>query len=165
MSKVYLLLGSNEGDKLRWLRKGVSAINRQCGDIPLISAIYQTGAWGLEDQEDFYNLVLELHTDLTPHQLLEQIQLIEEDLGRQRKIKWGPRSLDIDILFFDDLILNDPQLKIPHPFLKQRRFTLAPLEEIAPHLIHPIDRKSIRQLLLECPDPLPVTRTTISMPE
>jgi 2-amino-4-hydroxy-6-hydroxymethyldihydropteridine diphosphokinase len=159
MNLVYLLLGSNEGDKLDWLRKGITLLREKCGEIEKISSIYQTAAWGLEDQDDFYNLVLLLQTALKPGEFLEQTQQIEQELGRQRTLKWGPRTLDIDLLFFNDEVIDLPNLKVPHPFLQQRRFTLAPLAEIAPDFIHPVYRKTVSRLLAECQDTLEARKT------
>lgn len=154
MNTTYLLLGSNEGNRLTWLRRGTEYISRMCGTIIKKSGVYETAAWGLEDQPDFLNQVLCLRTALNANQLLTKIQHTEKELGRQRIVKWGQRTLDVDILFFNDAIWNEPHLKIPHPYLAERRFTLAPLAEIAPDLMHPVLNKSISTLLAECNDPL-----------
>ncbi len=154
MNTTYLLLGSNEDDRYTWLQLGIESISRICGTIIEKSGIYETAAWGLEDQPDFLNQVLCIHTSLDPDQLLAGIQETEKQLGRQRTVKWGQRTLDVDILFFNDAIWNEPHLRIPHPYLAERRFTLAPLAEIAPDLIHPVLNKSISILLEECSDPL-----------
>ncbi len=158
MNIAYLLLGSNEDDRHTWLQLGTDAIIRTCGTILKKSAVYETAAWGLEDQPDFLNQVLCIQTPLKPDHLLAAIQKTEKQLGRQRTVKWGQRTLDIDILFFNDLVWNEPHLKIPHPYLAERRFTLAPLVEIAPSLEHPVLNKSLSTLLLECQDPLIVRK-------
>ena len=124
------------------------------GNLVSRSALYQTAAWGLEDQPDFLNMAILLKTELTPLQLLERIQHVEHELGRQRILKWGQRTLDIDILFYDDQVIDLSQLKVPHPFLQERRFALAPLNEIAPEYVHPILNKTICKLLDECEDKL-----------
>jgi len=154
MNTTYLLLGSNEGNRFTWLQSGIEHIRRICGTIIEKSGIYETSAWGIEDQPDFLNQVICVHTLLDPEQLLAGIQETERLLGRQRIVKWGQRTLDVDILFFNDTIWNEPHLKIPHPYLAERRFTLAPLAEIAPGLMHPVLHKSVSTLLEECSDPL-----------
>lgn len=151
---VYLLLGSNEGDRQEWIRQGIDAIAAACGSVTQQSALYETAAWGLEDQPDFLNKAIKIETGLSPHQLLKAIQVVEMQLGRQRTVKWGQRTLDIDILFYDDRIIRTKDLTIPHPFLQERRFALMPLQEIAPDLIHPVLDKTIDILTRECTDPL-----------
>jgi len=156
MNETYLSLGSNEGDRAALLESSITLLSRHCGMIEKTSAIYETAAWGLTDQPDFLNCVLLLKTDLSPADLLEAIHHIEAISGRNRIIKWGPRTIDIDILFYNDLILQSPSLTIPHPFLHERRFILTPLSEIAPSYIHPSLHKSVTELLETCPDPLQV---------
>jgi 2-amino-4-hydroxy-6-hydroxymethyldihydropteridine diphosphokinase len=123
-----------------------------------VSSIYETAAWGMENQEAFLNQVLEIETNLNPDELLQSILQIEEGLGRKRELKYGPRTIDIDILFFNDQVIDQEGLKIPHPQLQNRRFVLVPLNEIASNKIHPIFKKTISQLLAECPDPLTVNK-------
>ncbi len=158
MNTCFLLLGSNQGDRINWLRQGAGLIADLCGSIVGSSGIYETAAWGLEEQPDFLNQVIKIYTALSPEELLEHIQQIEIKLERQRIVKWGQRTLDIDILFYNDLILNHPNLTIPHPYLAVRRFTLAPLAELAPEWEHPVLHLSVSRLLLDCPDPLPTRR-------
>jgi 2-amino-4-hydroxy-6-hydroxymethyldihydropteridine diphosphokinase len=122
------------------------------------SSIYETAAWGKNDQPAFLNQVLEIETALSPPQLLKTILAIEENIGRVRQEKYGPRIIDIDILLFNDEVLHLPMLKIPHPQLQNRRFVLVPLAEIAPDLIHPVFKKTIAELLAICPDKLEVSR-------
>lgn len=160
MNVAYLLLGSNEGDRFDWLEKGKAMIGENDNIITAASAIYETAAWGLEEQPDFLNQVIQVNTILNPPDLLNHIQQVENRLGRQRTVKWGQRTLDIDILLYNDEIVELPELHIPHPFLAKRRFTLAPLAEIAPYIIHPIYSKTILELLNTCPDPLPVNKVS-----
>ncbi len=158
MNKAYLLLGSNEGDRHQWLQKALEAIGNDCGAIVLLSSIYETAAWGLEDQPPFLNLAVLINTNLAPEALLHCTQGIESALGRQRLVKWGQRTLDIDVLFYNNEVIRTDKLVVPHPFLQERRFVLEPLNEIAPEFIHPIFHKSIAVLLEECPDQLPANR-------
>lgn len=157
MSKVYLLLGSNEGDRLGLMHESMEQISKTCGRIVEQSRMYETAAWGLEEQPDFLNIAIALDTQLRPIDLLSAIHDIEQNLGRQRTLKWGQRTLDIDILFFGQHIINIPELTIPHPAVQLRRFALVPLNEIAGSYVHPVLNKTISELLDDCPDPLPVT--------
>jgi 2-amino-4-hydroxy-6-hydroxymethyldihydropteridine diphosphokinase len=156
MPDTYLLLGSNQGNREYFLAQATSLITTRIGTVIHQSAIYETAAWGLEDQTAFLNQVLRVSTALPPTTLLTQINIIEKDLGRERRIKWGARVIDIDILYYDDLVLQTPELVIPHPHLQDRRFTLLPLAEIAPGFIHPVLKKSNEALVAECLDNLPV---------
>lgn len=153
---VYLLLGSNEGNRLEWFEKATLLLQDARCRIISQSAIYETAAWGLEDQPDFLNMALCVETTLNPQGLLALTQNIEALLGRQRTVRWGQRTLDIDILLFNQDIIDTPQLKVPHPQLQNRRFALIPLADIAPAYIHPVFNKSIATLLQECPDNLEV---------
>ncbi|MFM7431695.1 MAG: 2-amino-4-hydroxy-6-hydroxymethyldihydropteridine diphosphokinase [Flammeovirgaceae bacterium] len=156
--QVFLLLGSNEGDRLTNLHVVKDAIKKSVGMIVEESAIYQSAAWGKTDQPDFYNQVLMMQTTMSPEVLLLQLQQIEKELGRERKEKWGARIIDIDILYFRKTVLNTPDLLIPHPAIALRRFTLVPLVEIAPHFVHPVLKKTNLVLLQECLDVLAVKR-------
>lgn len=158
MNKVYLLLGSNLGNRLTNLEKARQQISRQAGLIVTTSSVYETAPWGHENQGMFYNQVVVVQTTLIPPILLSGLLAIETQLGRVRNEKFGPRNIDIDILFYNDAIVNTPELTLPHPALHMRRFTLIPLHEVASEFMHPVLKKSIRQLLHECPDNLPVTR-------
>ena len=158
MNKAYLLTGGNMGDRQENLATANECIEQQCGDIINASSLYETAAWGKNDQPSFLNQVLEIQTSLSPRQLLKKILHIEKQIGRVRKEKYGPRVIDIDILLFNDEIYNYPSLKIPHPELQNRRFALVPLAEIAPECIHPVFKKTITELLAICPDKLEVSR-------
>lgn len=160
-SEVYLLLGTNQGDCIENLKKARYSISNSAGKITAFSSVYKTAAWGKHDQPDFYNQILRIETPLNPHQLLTEVLSIEAKIGRQRDQKWGPRIIDIDILFYGNSILNEPALTIPHPGIPNRNFVLTPLNEIASDLIHPVLSKTIEQLLKECPDNLPVEKTDL----
>jgi len=154
MARVFLLTGSNLGNRLEFLKLAQTELQNKVGKLVKASLIYQTAAWGKTDQADFLNQVLELETDLPAQEILKLNQEIEKAAGRNRKEKWGARELDIDILFYKNLVLETPELTIPHPQLHNRRFTLLPLAEIAPDLVHPKFKKTVAELLKNCPDDL-----------
>jgi tRNA 2-selenouridine synthase len=154
----YILLGSNAGDRAHQLKEALNQITQQVGAVLQVSHIYETKAWGNEAQEDFLNQVICIETTYTPQKLLANLLKIEQQMGRVRHEKWAPRTIDLDILFYEDDIIDEPQLIIPHPFLHLRRFTLVPLVELAPQQIHPILKKTFRELLEDCEDSLLVTK-------
>ena len=130
---VYLSLGSNIGDRLGYLSQATRLLNEYIGiSITKISSVYETAAWGLEAQADFYNIAVEIATSLLPRELLEVCQEIENRLERTREIQWGPRTVDIDILLYEDIEIDEESLIIPHKYLLQRPFVTIPLAEIAP---------------------------------
>ena len=147
-------MGSRENS----LAKARKLIAEECGEIMHTSSLYETAAWGKTDQPPFLNQVLKINTAFYPLQLLQQILEIEKQIGRVRKEKYGPRSIDIDILFFNNDIHSNASLTIPHPAIEQRRFVLVPMNEIAPRFIHPVLKKTIKDLLEDCPDHLPVKK-------
>ncbi len=158
MNIAYLSLGSNEGNRQSWMEQAIDSLSVHAGNVFARSAFYETKAWGLTDQPDFLNMCIALETMLSPVDLLTVIQNTELQLGRTRTIKWGPRTLDVDILFFNNEIIQSEALIVPHPFVQDRRFVLMPLAEIASGLVHPIMKKTVAQLLDECPDGLEVKR-------
>lgn len=153
MIKAYLLLGSNMGDRKSYLERALEEIGRRAGRITAVSSIHSTEPWGNEDQDEFLNQAVEIETESGALELLKSLLLIETGLGRVRDHKWAPRTIDIDILLYGNEIVSLPELSVPHPYLHERRFALAPLMEIAPDLIHPVLKRSVSQLLRECTDP------------
>lgn len=163
MFQVYLLLGGNLGDRILNLSSALQAIQDRIGEIELKSAVYETKAWGVEKQPDYLNLVVVVKTELKPIEILNKTQKIEQELGRKRLEKWGARTMDIDILFIDNEVLNTERLTIPHPLINVRKFVLLPLLEIAPNFIHPIFKDSIKNLYLKCDDRLLVEKLNINL--
>jgi len=154
-STVYLLLGSNLGNRAALLQQAREHL-AAAGELLAVSNIYETAAWGREDQPAFLNQALALRTTLSARALLEFCLATERHAGRKRLERWGSRTLDVDILLFGSVILDEPGLTVPHPRLAERRFALVPLADIAPTLQHPVLGASITELLANCPDPLPV---------
>lgn len=149
--KVVLIIGGNIGDRNALLKVAVEAVSK-LGELTLESKIYETEAWGGVANGPFLNQVVEIKTAYSPSELLTFTQQIEKDLGRKREDHWGDRTMDIDIIYFGDRVIDAPELTIPHPFLAERRFVLAPLAEILADFIHPILGKSNQQMLEECED-------------
>ena len=157
MNTAYLLIGGNLGDRKKNLEEACELLEQHCGNISTASSIYETAPWGKLDQPNFLNQALELKTELKARQLIRRILKVEKMMGRERKDKYDPRSIDIDILLFNDEIHNYPLLTLPHPELQNRRFALLPLTEIAPGKKHPLLNKTMIELLEDCPDKLKVT--------
>lgn len=155
-TNTYLLLGTNMGDRVAQLNRARSEIDRELGALRRISSIYETAAWGNEHQPPFLNQVVEVATSLKPFPLLKKINAIEKRMGRIRINKWESRLIDIDILYYANQVINEAHLQIPHPHLPDRRFALAPLQEIAPGFVHPILGKTTTELLNQTSDQLAV---------
>lgn len=161
-NKAYLLIGGNVGNKLAYLQLAVSLLQKQCGNVTAISSIYETAPWGNTQQDSFLNQALELQTSYNAGELMTRLLKIEEVMGRIRHERYGPRIIDLDILLFNEEVSNTKTLTIPHKELQNRRFALQPLSEIAPMLIHPVLKKSVIQLLDECPDDSEVKKIIIN---
>ena len=143
---VYLALGTNLGNRLANLKQAVAAFSLQM-EVKARSHVYETPPWGYEDQPRFLNQVIKVKTYLEPEPLFKHIKRLEVTLGRKASFQNGPRLIDIDLLFYDDLILNTTSLVIPHPRLHERGFVLLPLMDIDPELVHPVNQKSVRELV------------------
>jgi 2-amino-4-hydroxy-6-hydroxymethyldihydropteridine diphosphokinase len=158
MNYAYLLIGGNEGDRMKYLQYASDHISLHFGKVIQHSSVYETAAWGKTDQPNFLNQVLFISTGLDALSLMQQILDTEKKMGRLRNEKYSPRIIDIDILFFNEEIINQPQLVIPHPEIQNRKFVLVPMNQVAPDLVHPVLHKSINTLLKECIDKLDVKK-------
>lgn len=158
MNKAYLLLGSNMGNSRAQLARAVKAIEKSIGAVMRSSALYATAAWGNSNQPDFLNQVIIIGTNVTASELMKTILRIEEKMGRVRTVKNAPRIIDIDILFFNKEIIDEPDLVVPHPQIQNRRFVLVPLNELSPNFIHPVLNRTVHQLLIHCKDTLDVKK-------
>jgi 2-amino-4-hydroxy-6-hydroxymethyldihydropteridine diphosphokinase len=143
---IYLALGSNLGDRVQNLKTAITALSPQMV-LKAKSNVYETLPWGYEDQPKFLNMALKAETYLRPEPLLKHLKRLEIALGRKASFQNGPRLIDIDILLYDDLVLDTSALTIPHPHMHERGFVLLPMMDIAPDLIHPITKKSVREML------------------
>jgi 2-amino-4-hydroxy-6-hydroxymethyldihydropteridine diphosphokinase len=158
MNSVFLLLGGNIGNRQHFLREAIKLIEADIASVLKTSSIYETQSWGKTDAPDYLNQVIVIETELSAQEILRRILAIELVLGRKRDEKWGSRTIDIDILFYGAEIVDGEGLHIPHPELHKRRFTLEPLAEIAPDLIHPILNKTILRIKNELKDSLIVKK-------
>jgi 2-amino-4-hydroxy-6-hydroxymethyldihydropteridine diphosphokinase len=158
MNHAYLITGGNMGRREEQLAFAAKLIEERCGAIIDRSSLYETAAWGKTDQDNFLNQALVVETMLSPRDLLNEILYIENLMGRDRAGKYGPRIIDIDIIFFNHNVINEPGLVIPHPEMARRRFVLEPLNQVIPAYIHPVLYKTVDELLTECNDQLPVKK-------
>lgn len=153
-----ILMGSNLGQREDIMNQAVNMMLDRCGELIGKSLIYETEPWGFTAEQNFLNQVVAIRTEMTPHNLLREFMSIEKELGRVRiGIGYQSRPIDLDILYYDDLIINDDELIIPHPRLQKRRFTLLPLNDVASDFVHPILKKTNKELLEECEDTSEVT--------
>lgn len=162
MNTLYVLVGGNMGNRRVNLESALLWLAKAIGKVKASSLIYETEAWGNTDQPDFYNQVHIIYTKLSAEAAMKNILDIEEKLGRVRTIKNAARIIDIDILFFNKEIINEPGLTVPHPEIANRRFVLVPLDELSPGIVHPILHKSIHELLSTCKDMLEVKQVRTS---
>ncbi len=150
---VFLGLGSNVGNRAAYLKKSADAIAGHKGiKLIKISSIYETEPWGIRDQESFLNNVLKIETDLTPSELLKFLKATEQSVGRTKRGKWLEREIDIDILFFGDLVYQSENLTVPHKEIQNRKFVLVPMNEIAPEFMHPVMMKTMKKMLTDTRD-------------
>lgn len=152
MALAYLGIGTNVGHRELNIENCILLIRDKIGDVKSVSSIYETEPWGVEGQDNYYNIVLKVETSLYPLSLLQSVQQIENDIGRIRIEKWGSRIIDVDILFYDDYVFFMDNLIIPHPYIAKRNFVLEPLSEISPDLIHPKLRFSVETVKDFCED-------------
>ncbi len=157
-NQAYISLGGNVGNTQEIFQQALKKIEECIGEIVKGSSIYQTAAWGNTQQNDFLNQVIEIETDQSPIQLLDSLLTIEINFGRERKTAWGPRTLDLDILYFNQEIIKTVDLTVPHPRIKDRKFVLIPLNEIASNWKDPQHNQSINELLNSCLDELEVNK-------
>jgi len=158
MEGIYLSLGTNLGNREQNLLRACEQLTFNRIIIKKASSVYQTAAWGKTDQPDFLNQVLEVDTGYNPYFLLKKINLIEAEMGRVRFEKWGERLIDIDLLYYNNQVIDDEYLNLPHPEIQNRRFILEPMVEIAPKELHPIFNLTQKELLKDIKDELSVTR-------
>jgi len=156
MNAAYILIGGNLADRINNLAEARMNIEKDLGEIIKTSSIYETASWGITDQPDFLNQVLLVETTFSAEETMQLILSIENKMGRVRTEKNASRIIDIDILFFNDEIINQKDLTIPHPEIQNRKFALIPLNEIAPHFLHPVFKQSIQNLLSTSKDKLEV---------
>jgi len=149
MSIVYIGIGSNIGNRQENCREAIRQMGRRGVNVVKESSMIETEPWGVTEQPRFINMAVEAETGLAPENLFTALKDTEAAMGRTDAVRWGPRVIDLDIFFYDDMVLDTPELKIPHPYLHERDFVLIPLAEIAPEKIHPVFKKSVRELCID----------------
>ncbi len=159
MNRVFLSLGSNLGNRLQYLSDALCSL-KNVVRITAMSSVYETEPVGMNAGEWFYNVVADIQTELSPASLLHQLKDIEASLGRAENTHWKPREIDLDIVLYDGYIYRDEVVEVPHPRMMERKFILEPLTELAPDILHPVERKTIETLRRECPDRHEVKRTS-----
>ena len=152
LTTAYISMGSNTGDRLANLMLAVKSLEERAVMVRRMSSVYESEAWGRMDQADFLNAVAEVETEMTALELLHVLQEIEKEGGRVRSERWGPRSIDLDILLFGSIVMATDELIIPHPRMSERRFVLVPLSEISGSLINPVDNQSVEEMIRNCTD-------------
>lgn len=157
--RAYVSMGSNLGDRLAYLEAALAKLDQHAAcQVTQVSPIYQTPAWGKVDQADFLNLVCQVETDLTAQEFLTVCQEIEQDLGRVRKEHWGERTIDLDIIFWDEAIIDEERLQVPHPYVQERAFVLVPMADLDADYIHPLFGKTVAELLENLSDTASIQR-------
>ena len=160
IGEIYILLGSNIGNRQEYLKRAINLIEQENIRLINLSSVYETKAWGITDQPAFLNMIAEIHTHYEPSRLLQILQRVEKLIGKKKEIKWGPRNIDIDILYFRNIQHSTKELTIPHPEIQNRRFTLVPMNELNEGFIHPKLLRTQKELLQECTDMSEVNRLT-----
>lgn len=158
MQQIILIIGGNIGDRFNLIMQAKQLLEENIGRIGLISSLYETEAWGTASQGNYLNQVLIIESELAAVQVLNLALQIEKVLGRQRDVKWGNRTMDIDLLYYGNQIIDSSKLSVPHPYLHLRRFVLVPLAEIVPDFVHPILKLTSSALLNQCEDESIVTK-------
>lgn len=154
MGRIFVALGSNIGDRLGFLQKAMDALGSAPGfKVRRVSSVYETEPVGKKEQPQFLNAAVELNSLMSPEDVLVTLKQIERAVGRTPSERWGPREIDLDLIYVQDLVIDGPELVLPHPEVDSRKFVLTPLAEIAPEFLDPLRNRSLRELLLSCPDP------------
>lgn len=166
MNDIFLGLGTNLGERDENLQRAVDGLAAEMA-VTAVSPVYETPPWGITDQPDFFNICVAGQTTQPPHDLLAFIKQLEQELGREPTYRWGPRLIDIDLLFYDDKTIDDGPLTVPHPRLHERAFVLAPLADIAPDFVHPVRHQTVAEMLSQVDDSgvRPLPNVTIHLPQ
>ena len=164
MNRAVILSGSNEGGLLKNLENAIALISKHIGIVNKSSLVYETEPWGKADQPVFFNQVIEVLTKLSAQSLMTTLLGIEKEMGRERTVKWASRIIDLDILYYNDDIIREDKLIVPHPHLHERRFALAPLAEIFPEMVHPVLKQMNKDILAGLTDNMMVKAINIGLP-